>query len=403
MRTYIPDNLACVYDITVPYTFNAGKLRKKLDAELEKLHPCYPEQCAVDYRLRFRTFGNKKDGFQIRAIVMDRTKLADLRKKNRGRPLYMGGRRPYAVFAREARNRRRTFIVVTLLSGIIVFAAIRLFQSEPAVTVQEVPEATPAVEETAPELSAVEEPPRKDFAEFFTAVYELGGRFTSLSWNAAAGDLSLRTEGLFPEQLAAASSDFGEVRFGPVTYRESVPEFSVTFMADTAGTLLPGLGAAAEMAAIRQLLFDCGGQPVSESVDPPSITGMVPVSSWASFAGELSSMLAPVPADTDSPHENEWEWPPQLLELSRDEHDVTVSLTLADEKTGDCLHQIPFQSVVPLFYDAPDLPYAPVAEEPPQTAPAEKDVIGRITREDGSSVVFFHNKDGKIERRIYEN
>lgn len=403
MRTVIPDNLACVYDITVPYVFDVRKLKKKLDAELEKRHPCFPEQCAVDYRFVRRTSGSKGRGVHVRAVVIDRMKLADLKSQNRGRTLYMGGRHPYAVFSKEQRIHRRAFAAVILLSCIVVLAAVFLFQPESHVTVQTEAETASPVEETAPEPIVMESPVPKDFAEFFAAVYQCGGRFSSLSWNAVSGRLTLTTEGLFPEQLTFAASDFGEVVFGPVMYRESVPEFSITFTAEPAGVLPLEQNSAVEMAAVRQLLFDCGGTPLSETVMPPSITGTVPIPAWASFADGLASMLSPARTDTDSLSENEREWRLQSLDLTRDENTVTLALFLADGLSGDCCHAIPFQTVVPLFYDAPDLPYAPVAEETQQADFTEKDEIGRITREDGSSVVFFHNKEGKIERRIYEN
>lgn len=387
MKTVIPENLASIYDITVPHSFDVRKLRSRLDAELEKLHPCFPDRCAVDYRIRLQTYGKSTAGLHIRAVVMDRYQLADLRKRNSGRMLYIGGSHPYPVFSHDIWKKRLVFAAVLLFAtaatlGTVQCASGRNREVLPVTESAEQAEASfPASMETVL-LESEESVPSfesRDFSSFFKTVYEQGGSFSSLSWNGSAGVLTVHVEGLYPEQVEAAASAYESVSFGTVVYRNSVPEFDCTFPAATPGfALLDFSRSGGEIflslqfcdnqepgvSAFRKLVIESGGELSSETVEPPSLSGSIPESAWPSFSSALSELLIP------------------KLEDSFFESDLS-----------------------PLFYDAPGLPFAPPAEESVEERQAlsKQNEIGRITRADGSSVVYFHNKEGKIERKVFED
>lgn len=399
MKAVIPENLVSIYDLTVPYALDVRKLRRQLDAELEKLHPCFPSQCAVDYRLCFQMYGKSAAGFHIRAVVMDRLALAAIRKKNAGRFLYTAGSHPYRVFSRELLYKRLCLAVVAVLTAIIVMSGIRILRLKRMPALSEVAEAdsftasagNPACESAFPETEGDAAcPETRDLAPFFSGIYEKGGTLSSLSWNADTGTLSFKTDGLFPEQLAAAA-DQGELLFGPVSYNGGRPEAEVTLITMPYEQKMPASGfelsetdtGVVFMSGLRELFSESGGYLLSETVTPPSLTGSIPEASWASFAAGLEEAAA---AGF------------RLFSLSRLNGSILVTLELSERAAV-----LPLSNLECVFADAPGMPFAPEKADEWAAAVSEKREIGRIEREDGSSVVFFHNSEGKIERRVYEN
>lgn len=406
MKTFIPEDLTSVYDLTVPYVFDVRKLRKQLDAELEKLHPCFPDRCVADYRFRFHPYGKQPAGFHVRAVVMDRLQLAALRKSNAGCTLYLGGNRPYAVFSREILRRRVVLSAALLCTLLAVLLTVRF--SAQRSSSETVPEALSSAQQTLVPAVETEEPAatppvfdQADFSPFIKTLYEKEGRLTACSWNADTGLFSFRTEGLFPEQLAQAAPETVHVSFGPVSYREGVPEVEVSFFYGTCFSFQGDYSVTSvttdvpDMAVIRNLFFESGGVLASETVNPPSLTGNVSEDAWASFSASLTEMLSKAGVS--------------VLKLSRESGGISVFLEFCapgqkDQNAFSWLVSLPLSDVTCVFDDAPGLPFEkPPHEDERQVTLMKAKEIGRIKRNDGSSVVFFHNEDGKIERRIYEN
>lgn len=404
MKAVIPEGLASIYDITVPHSLDMRKVRKQLDAEIEKLHPRFPERCAVDYRIRLQPYGESSSGLHVRAVVMDRFLLADIRKQNVRRMLYLSGPHPYPVFSGRILARRCALAAALFLAAVLSFFLVRFFISgsltpfqkaaaepadteevlsafqadaafpgEPAYLAGAASEEPGFMQETA--ASSFENPDfvQQDFSALFKSVHEQGGRLSSFVWRADEGVLSFRTQGLYPEQIEAAAEAYGAVSFGPVSYRGAEPELECTVEAAAALAVQaqPGGGAVPHMitrlellrdagrisvalqltdeldagiAAFRKLVLDNGGSLISETVSPPALSGNIPETEWMQFA-------------------------PGLL--------VRGLETLFD----DVSEQI----------------------EKSQSASDMQDEIGRITREDGSYVVFYHNKEGKIEQKTCED
>lgn len=408
MKTIIPEKLISTYDLTVPYVFDVRKLRKRLDAELEKLHPCFPEQCAVDYRLRFRRFWNSRDGLHIRAVVMDRTQLATIRKRNGGCILYLAGSRQYPVFSGGIVKRRLSYAAACLLFVLAVLMMVRFFSpaeeegeltaavsgliASPPVSVP-VPPDSGQPDETAPS----EQP---DFKGLFLRLHELGGRLSAFTWSGNDGLTAFKTAGIYPEQLKAVASGFGSVSFGVVSYSDGKPEYMVSVSPDDSERLLQRVSAfrgTAGVMAVRQLILENGGILLSETVSPPSLSGMVPESCWTAFAASMSSYFA----EPGSPSLSG-------LSFAREAGDISVSVQFAESAEDVPVRLVPFllSDMTFVFYDAPGLPFEAAevhdGEERVEELLKTRE-IGRISRADGSCIVFIHNEDGKIERRIYEN
>lgn len=407
MKTVIPESLVSIYDITVPYVLDVRKLRRRLDAELEKLHPRFPDRCVADYRLRFQHAGNEAPGIHIRAVVMDRFELAAIRKKKSGCTLYAGGLHPYPVFSRSVWEKRivlaGSFLV---LLAVAVLVRVTLLKKPDVVML---PDAG-AVMEVLPDEALQNFDGQDvssgaeavfDFSPFLNGIYEQDGSVSVLSWNTEERMLRVQVSGLFPEQVTAlvppemqSDAASGKASFGPVSYSNGIPLVQVSLHAGPDQVTLQGLRLETEgqppcvdgrgVSSFRQLILETGGQLLSETVSPPSLSGSVPVSEWAAFAPALLALSDGVPVSH--------------LELVRNDGAVAIELTLSEN--GTCL---PFSDLAAVFGDAPGLPYEPEPEDEWAAALAEKREIGRISRGDGTSVVFFHNADGQIERRVYEN
>lgn len=411
MKTVIPECLVSMYDLTVPYAFSIQKMRKKLDGELEKLHPCFPERYAADYHIRFHPYRKDGPGVHIRAVVIDRLQLADFRKKNTNCLLYAGSSHLYPVFS-EKILRRRFFIAAAALSAVIIFFSALCISKPKAEAVPDDVTAGSAFTGSAAVTdfgsgadcgfineTAVSVPP--DYAPFMSSVYRQGGSISSVSWNAGTGELNLMINALYPEQLSDSllpetecEAAFSSVNFGPVAYREGVPEVQVMLLLSPGENGYSAAFAAPVLPAVRTLMVEHGGLLLAETVSPPSLSGSVPESAWASFAPEFQNLLTAEEAENGGAAVCR-------LSLARSGGNVELSLLLADE-TSPSGCPLPFSDLTGVFLDAPGLPYAPSVESEWETALSSHREIGRITREDGSAVVFFHNEEGKIERRIYE-
>lgn len=419
MKTIIPENLTSIYDIAIPHLCDVRNVRKLLNAELEKLHPCFPERCAVDYHIRLCRMNRNTAGFHVKAVVMDRFKLAEFRKKNAGRTLYLSGSHPYPVFSREIFGKRFAYAGMVLLVIIGAFSAIRIVSLRKTEYVQSglpvaespflqqstglseedpsFPEDAAGISENAgmvPDKEEAGNPPvseKKDYSAFFSSVYEWGGRFSAFSWS--DGLLSLKVEGLYPEQIAAAAENYDAADFSSVSYQDGKPVLAVTFHTDAATGSAQKLP---EISFFRQLVLDCGGKLSSETVNPPSLSGSIPESEWPVFGDALSGLSVPSPEEV-LPFLNL-----QQLEFSREGGTVFISLQYAE---SDGRYSLPVTDFFPLFSDAHRI--QPVPEEVPAekyVAPVvSRDEIGRITRGDGASVIFYHNKEGEIESMLCEN
>lgn len=396
MKAVIPENLVTMYDLTVPYALDVRKLRRQLDAELEKLHPCFPSQCAVDYQLRLRLYGQNTSGLHVRAVVMDRLALAAIRKKNAGCFLYTAGSHPCRVFSRDLLKKRMCLAAAVLCAAAVVLCTVFLARQVVAAESDDAVTASPYSETgglPASESLSAEPVTPPDYTPFFTGMYKQGASISSFLWDAYTGVSSFTATGLYPEQFEAA--ECGEVCFGPVSYNDEIPVLEVTLAAVPEGqnplltdrasdrqTASLAESAGQKLPAIRRLFSEGGGSLLSETVTPPSITGSVPETAWASFAAGLQ-------AETSGNISR--------LSLSRTGGSISVYLEL-----GGAAVVLPFSSLACVFADAPGLPFAPVSDEWVAAVSESRD-IGRIEKEDGSSVVFFHNSEGKIERRVYEN
>lgn len=408
MKAVIPESFISIYDITVPYVLDMRKLRKRLDAELEKLHPRFPDRCVADYRLRFQPAGDGTAGIHIRAVVMDRFQLAAIKKKNEGCVLYAGGSHPYPVFSGDI-LKKWLLIAAAGLAVLAVFfiflAVVRMKPAADAVPEQEADvfpveyAADSSKDVVLPEPEELLEAEVPDYSPFLSGLYDLHGSVSFLSWNADDGTLRVQVRGLYPEQLselflAGAQSDasFRSMSFGQVSYQEGVPDVQVTLSPVSAQGSQPGVGTEAVAASVREgavssvrsLVLKDEGQLLSETVSPPSLSAGVSESAWVSFAPALSKLLEVTPV--------------RLLELSRSDGSITMHLELSDSNGS-----LPFSDLACIFSDAPGLPHESEPEDEWTAALAEQREIGRISRGDGTSVLFFHGADGKIERRIYED
>lgn len=430
MKAVIPEGLISMYDLTVPYALDFLNIRKKLDGELEKLHPCFPERYTADYHVRFHPYRKGGPGIHIRAVVIDRLQLAEFRKKNAHALLYAGGACQYPIFSGEILRKRLCLAAAVLVALIVLFSAVCISQTktasafddaaaEPAITGPSAVSGTgiSASDAVIDECSSADSddytPVLPDFSPFLECIYKQGGSISSLSWNAGKYELSFQISGLYPEQLSdAVTAGFGGdtatglARYGPVAYRDDVPEMQLTLQTETATQQKAVMAAgpqektqmlskaASALSAVRELIKKQGGSLVSETVSPPSLSGSVPESGWGNFAAEFQ-LLQNVCAGEGGG------FGISQLELVRSGSDVMLSLSLSDEVSQPyCL--LPFSNLTCVFFDAPGLPYASSSETEWESALSQQREIGRIVREDGSAVVFFHNSEGKIERRIYE-
>ena len=82
------------YSLRVPWKLSFGRRRKNfLFGELEKMHPCFSNECRFDSRLKLSKSGIKTD-----VVVMSGLKLAEYKARFPGKKLYLEENLSKSVF-----------------------------------------------------------------------------------------------------------------------------------------------------------------------------------------------------------------------------------------------------------------------------------------------------------------
>ena len=233
------------YSFVVPFGCLFGKKRDKyIFKELEKLHPCFSDDCCFDSKIVF-----KKRNFFANVLVMDKLKFSEYKYENPRAALRIeeDGKRK-VVFERKKWGWFVEFLV-SLFFAFCVFGVgtknVRLRALEDAaanagvVSVQNVLGGAGAVSST----EAFAELTRVGFVcvEFVEKIFLLDGAISSFLWECDFGvngsgemvlnvgnvfeKLNLMIEGVFPEEL---SFDKTEVLINAINYENNRPKLNVS-------------------------------------------------------------------------------------------------------------------------------------------------------------------------------
>ena len=190
-----------------------GRLRF-LNAELGKLHPCFSDDCSFDSHLRL-----DKAGLMADVLVMQKFKLAEYKKSNGQRPVFIKEKERLAFFAGNKKRKFFGFILSSLLLLLIIFLpwVFRAF----------------AKKNMSSNESSVQSqvfPPEKEWQtasdRLIALISSSGGFITSFEYKIEGFNeiAKLGVKNIYPETIAGF---FPQALFSPLVFEQSLPFFTV--------------------------------------------------------------------------------------------------------------------------------------------------------------------------------
>ncbi len=206
------------YTIPFPVKEFLNNKDRYICSQLEKLHPCFSDDCSYDSHLRL-----EKSGLIADVVVMQKFKVAEY-KANKQK-LYVPERRHHQFFTNKKKN--------ALLFGTSVFIVILLFvlavYSKSLFNKKQ-------TEDFAPKELPVSEqvPSAASTHKFFTPqllsqIINSGGSIKDFTWSYDCYNEKMSTVvyGLYPEQIEDVSN---EINISPVSFKESAPVMTINFI-----------------------------------------------------------------------------------------------------------------------------------------------------------------------------
>ncbi|MCR4940853.1 MAG: hypothetical protein K5930_12225 [Treponemataceae bacterium] len=252
--------------------------------------------------------------------------------------------------------------------------------------------------------------------DFVSLLREKGGRINSFRWQTLPSlSAVIAVEGSYPEEIYEAAlglcasfdealdgmelfdagamikNDLPALSFSDINYSDNIPSFLITL--DYSRFQVPSPLSEGKskkvflpvQAVFRQMLLRAGGKVVSESMDPPFVSGIIPYECWAGFSEDLSLSL----------HEDVGGLQLVSFDLSSEETFISVSMSFCPQITAF----FPLEHISVLFPVQEEQSMPPVSvidEAPPVVCDLNLQEVGTVCMENGLYVDFYRNSDGSI-------
>ena len=205
------------YDFyTIPFSFKNLIPRNRtryIYSELDKLHPCFSDDCCFDSRLRLEKSGLKAD-----VVVMQKYKLAEY--KNQNKKIIITERKSFPFFDSHKNKVILFCMILFLAAGTIGNMIFNNHKRNLDVSIEK----PVSVQQPEPLFSC------KDFLD---RVSQLNGKINSFIWSSDGykENLVILLKGIYPEQLELAESRTNNftAKFSSVVYEQQLPVFTASF------------------------------------------------------------------------------------------------------------------------------------------------------------------------------
>lgn len=375
-----------IYSISLgklPFFCSQKKIKQRLRLELEKIHPCFSEQCCFDYVLK-----REKGCTVARIIVADSlfiAKTLGLSANYLLAPEF--GRKKLFLTEKASRLRKMAvwgavLIVLAAVSAVMLPSLFRKDAETVAVPVAEV----------------VEEQKVYDISVFLSDT--LPGLISddlNISYFEYSSDrgtqIMIHESGVQREVIDASihvGHDDVSVTYSSTTYQEKIPYLTFTVDCDKQIMKTASFSDVQScITAIRNAVFASDGLPVSEQYDIRQFHCIIPYKSFEGFLGELEKIQ----------DEQKAKFQKFIFDYDRDLGNINCIITLDQFK---CEEPVRMSLLSGIF----KAPVEKVAQKPKQTTTVEKKavdanrtLIGKMPSADGGTLLYYRTSDGKI---VYE-
>ena len=426
-KTFISSDDYDIYEVPLGKHSGLGgrrRMEQKVRSSLEKLHPCFTEQCAFDFTIRCG-----KSGKYAVAVVIDAVLLAEYRNSSKNtflRVRELGSRKLFIPEKTRKRNRMLICLFfVVILAGLLYFPVRdRFFAEKP----KPAPVATVPVRQTR-EIHDVSFVLSNALDVFVTPDADVS--YFEYSQQKKP-QVTVRTSGLHRERIeetVGSVCNGSALSFSATTYSDRIPYLTVVIDCDSPEIRTASFAdIPSSIAAIRDAVLSCDGLPVSEDCELRQYQCVIPYSGLGDFLSKLENIQENMKAGFQR----------FVFDYSKETGSFNCVIVL-DRMKGE--------TVIPLgklygFFKAPPVPepvVVPVIAAPVREAQPEKPVpveiieaeetedeiteeqvevetaepvqeepkvvdpswipVGRMPAPDGRIVIYYRTRDGKI---VYE-
>ena len=382
------------------------KTRQEIRTALEKLHPCFTEQCTFDFCIR-----HGKDGTYASVIVMDTLLLTEYRSSSNSNCLFADEFGRKRLFVPESTKRLRKIFCYSLLALFVVVSLFFLIRWRITENNKK-----PVVVRTVPVQIKQD---RRDVTYILSNILDVFCEPESdISYFEYSEDkkpqITIRTSGLQREQIENSVNEVSSglpMTFSATTYRDKTPYLTVVFGCDSQELKTASfLDVTASVAAIRNAVISAEGLPVSEDCELRQYQCVIPYVRFERFLDMLENVQSEMNVKIQK----------IIFDYTREIGSFNCTIVL-DRMKGETI--MPFKKLTAMF-KAPPVPvkketvqktivkqeapgYTNKQEiEPQEEQIQEKDssfdidpswvLIGKMPSPDGNIVFYYRTREGKI-------
>ncbi len=379
------------YSIPFPVK-SVGRIQKNkyICAQLEKIHPCFSDDCCFDSKLRISNHGLQAD-----IVVMQKFRLAEYKSQHQHKPIYIEELRKIPFF-KDYKSRTRNLIIAAAI-GVLAVMMIFVVQGRQKRVKNEVLGAS--VAQASSQLN-VELQPSDSFLQIKTLLETVAlndGKITGFSWklNGFSHSCDVSVKNIYPEQLLKA---LPQLTVSSVTYERNIPLMAtqINMNLNSSNFVNDADVPVNELAAaFRNFVLQKNISIVEETVKPCGIKVRLPAK--IELLQSLFEYLLREQISVSS------------LSINAGKESVLVSIgfSLTQIKNQDVM----FESIIEnaeVFFEKetlaaqPDFTRQNASPKPPkksQTDNKKETAIGKIIRTDGTTIEFYKDENGRIKQK----
>ncbi|MCR5318764.1 MAG: hypothetical protein K6E22_11110 [Treponema sp.] len=393
-----------LYSFPMPFLLKRSRRKNYIEKKLEQLHPCFSDNCCYDAKYRL-----KKGKLMAAVAVMDKVKLAEYKSGDKKHtPLKFGDENKLKFFNSDKILNIFLAVIVSLLAGIF-FVSHTIHSKEKLQAARNKENKSPSSAMTA-EGNADDSKLQihqnillayNTLDNFLQRTRTESGKIKSCSLifledknTEEAYKMNFCMSECFPQAFFdnEENKDGGQKIFSPVTYFASKPEFSASLYSKSQNVIrLKQKLSKNQIDDIRLSIWSCNGVLLTDFSDEGTVEFLFPNSSAEKLLEGLK-----LACDEHSIF-------PAAIEIEGGKVNSRMKIIFAekiDEKDHNPLTLINRNSNVFLPKNSPRETASKVPVLTKKSYGREnsekREDFGRIIQKDGSVLVFYKNKNGKI-------
>ena len=395
------------YEVFLPFSAALGKRRKKfLCSELEKMHPCFSDEFCFDSAVR--KIGKK--GIAADVLVMSKRKLAEYEgKRSFSGTGFFAEKLKHRYFVNEKLRLTGLCLIAFVMFCLLVLLCGKRNEAVPTSEHSTVAMSSPEITATdlsTSNLSATDIPSPSFCNSFFDVLKSYDGKVSFFEWKIEGftESLSASLKGIYPEDLSILNDfrnrnkteEFVSYEKGlpvmKVFYSQKLTGFSVKKVEEPAALSDEAVAGNADFnKSLRKIILEKGAVMTEEKAPPYHIEFI------CGFDSEVKNLFQEMDDLINLQKRRITQFAVNISEDGKISVGISIEPEHYDNLPGFDLNMISENLKVFYLSKVVKEQKRPVKTSTPVPANALKK-IGEIKTQNNSTIVFYKNEDGKIER-----